>query len=247
MEGTSTPNPLIPPENASMEERISIIEQTISGFIDEVNTPDPTWELCFEREAVKVWRMKDDNSGVYKIKFIGKIPHPQVTVLKVLFDHNLRKTWDSVIEDIVEGDELSNGSKVLYIATRSPVWGIAPRDFVHIRSERDPPEHSKTSGKVILDISTVHDESPDRANDGYVRAHTYVSGGLFETLMVPNMKTKELNETVKYTMVTQADVKGIIPKMIVNSVSSSATAAWFDSLTKACENYTNGTLKPLQS
>jgi len=227
-----------PPESkteSKKEEIVARIDKVVGDFLSEVANPASNWETCSVKETVSVWRRSDDGSGVYMIKIVGKINFPQETVLKVLFDHSLRRAWDTVIETVKEVEELPNKSKVLYIATKSVVWGIAPRDMIHVRTEKTVED--KPDALVILDVGLDdHPLCPDRAAQGYVRAYTYVSGGLFEPIESGTL----------YTMVSQVDVKGIIPKMVVNMVSTKATSDWFDSLKKACETYTNGTLKPVE-
>eukprot|EP01114_Cavostelium_apophysatum_P005529 TRINITY_DN1670_c0_g1_i2.p1 TRINITY_DN1670_c0_g1~~TRINITY_DN1670_c0_g1_i2.p1 ORF type:complete len:267 (-),score=52.97 TRINITY_DN1670_c0_g1_i2:57-752(-) len=226
--------------NAHSPEAEAHIEKAIADFLHEIQHPDPSFEVASHKEQVTVWKSKAvDESGIYKVKFVGRIPFTQDVVLKVMFDNGLRKAWDTVIDYITEVETLPSGKVVLHIATKSPVWGVAARDFVHIRTDR----MIKENERLILDVSGKHEKCPEQ--HGFVRAISYVSGGLFENYQFPDPVTKTLKTGTQYTMVSQVDFAGIIPKMIVNMVASKTVATWFDSLTKACENYVNGQLKPV--
>jgi len=214
------------------------IEKTMEEFLAELKRPDPSWEKCSTTDTLSVYRKWDETSGIYRIKIIGRIAYKPEVVYTVLFDHGLRRAWDKVIDKIVELEKVEN-AVVLHISAVSPVFGIANRDFVHIRSEKLLP---KDGGRLILDISTTHPKCPQI--EGCIRAETTCSGGLLESTFIPNIKSKTLDCGTLYSMVSHVDLKGIIPKPIVNFVSTRSTADWFESLSKACEQYSKGELIP---
>jgi len=215
------------------------VEKKIQEFISEVKTPDhEKWEKCAQTDFFTVWRKKEyDETGLHRLKIVGRIPHTVAVVNKVLFDYELRVAWDTVLATIKHVEKLSNGADILYLAARAP-FGIAARDFVHIRTTKDLPKGMK----LVLDVSTTHPSCPE--NIEYVRAETIFSGGILESTFVPNMETKSLQEATLYSMITQVDIKGIIPKTLINLVVTNATCDWFVKLTDACGKYAKGELKP---
>jgi len=215
-------------------------DQAIDLFLSELKT-DKDWEKANSNERVTVWRKFDETTGIYRIKIIGRLPFPQSAIDGALFVHKNRKVWDQVVEEIVEIDDLAGEASILYITTRVPP-GVAPRDFVHVRRVR---LDQKDNSKIVLDVSTVSEKAPEK--EGYVRAHTYYSGAIVESDLIPNMETKKLDEGTKYSMISQVDLKGYIPKTIINWALAYTTMEWFESLYKACEAFSKGQLVPKDS
>jgi len=212
-------------------------DKAIEQFLLELKG-DKEWEKCGENDRVTVWRKMDDSTGIYRIKMIGHLSCPMKSLETALFIHQYRKTWDQVIEDIMDIDELPDGAaKILYIITKVPP-GITPRDFVHLRRLKEFP---KDNSKVVLDVSTVSEKAPEK--EGFIRAHTIFSGAILCPDYIPNMVTKQLDEGTKYSMISQVDLKGYIPKSIVNWALAYTTMEWFESLYKACNAITKGELQ----
>jgi hypothetical protein len=231
-------------QTADVQQRI---DTAIADFIAELKKPaaETDWEKCGSNDRVSVWRKFEEDSGLYRLKIVGKINAPQEIVHQCLFDHKLRLAWDTVLESIREIETTANGSPILHITARSPpMTMVANRDFVHIRTYRDT-AHSTNKGetaKVIVDISVDHPQAPEV--EGVVRATTLLSGGILESTLIPNMATKGLDNGTTYYMISHVDLKGYIPKTIVNLVSANATLAWFESLAAACEKHKQGQLTP---
>jgi len=217
------------PQNQSDEKNS---QEVVDQFLSELRT-DPmnsSYEKCVSDSNVNIWRKKADDSGVYRLKLIGYIPYSIEVVDKALFDHKLRLQWDQILETIHEVETRSDGTVLLYIAARAP-FGISYRDFVHIRTRRElPPKKDFPENRplVVVDMSTEHQNFPERS--GYVRATTTFSGGVLEPFYLKN--SQEVGTL--YSMITQVDLKGVVPKSIVNLFSTKATKDWFESLCQGC-------------
>lgn len=191
------------------------IDPMVDSFLKAIDVHEHDWVSCIISDKVSVWRKSDPVTGVWKIKMIGVINAPSEIVQKVLFEHELRKAWDKVIDEIIVLEEATDSS-VLYISTQAP-FGISNRDFVHRRVKK-----MTKKGPVILDVSVESEKRPPSPK--YIRAHTFFSAGLFETLE---------NGSTKYSMISQVDIKGWLPKMVVNLVTTKATSQWFSDLEEA--------------
>jgi len=112
-----------------------------------------------------------------------------------------------------------------YISSHCPP-GITNRDFVHIRIEQNDEERGISTS---LDQSVTHPSHPETKS--YIRAHTFFSGLLL---------TRKEDGSTRYSAVSQADVRGDVPKILVNALASKSTADWFASLEKACADYVAG-------
>ena len=64
-----------------------------------------------------IWYKTDDKTGIYKLKMIAKIPHPVSVVDDVLFIHELRMVWDTVISDIKELEVHNENAVTLHVST----------------------------------------------------------------------------------------------------------------------------------
>jgi len=183
--------------NLDAQEQIQMSDKKIAEFLQDLKSPDVSWEKCSSGPSCTIFRKKeDDETGIYRLKLIGKILHPAQRVDDVLFRNDLRVIWDKVISEIVEAEALPNGASIMYIASRSPFpLGIAHRDFVHIRTRK---EREQDKARVVLDISTIHQSFPKK-ND-YVRAETIFSGGVLESMFCSKLtnKTTTRRNTVQY-------------------------------------------------
>jgi len=224
------------------------IDKAIEDFIAELKKPaaEQDWEKCGANDRATVWRKFEEETGLYRLKIVGKIAVPPEVVSDVLFNHKLRLAWDTVLESIIEIETTPFGADILHITAKSPpMTMVANRDFVHIRTTREI-AHTSVKGekaKAVVDISVEHPQAPEK--EGVVRAYTSLSGGILESTLIPNMQTKGLDNGTQYHMISHVDLKGYIPKTIVNLVSATTTLAWFESLATAAEKHAKGELKPV--
>jgi hypothetical protein len=101
---------------------------------------------------------------------------------------------------------------------------VQDRDFVQRRKIwKDFPS---ASSSIIHFKSIEHKAAPVRT--GKVRAHTIISGYFIETVCMSP-------KTTKIAIISQTDIKGSIPKWIVNSVSQKAPKLWINNLYKGCD------------
>jgi len=220
------------------------IDKAIEDFLSELKKSETDWEKCGSNDRVTVWRKFEEASGLYRLKIVGKIPVAPEVVSDVLFDHKLRLAWDTVLESIVELETTPYGSNILHITAKAPpMTMVSNRDFVHVRTTRECPHTTSKNekGKVVVDISVEHPGAPEK--EGVVRAITHLSGGVLENTLIPNMQTKGLDNGTIYHMISHVDLKGYIPKQIVNLVSATTTLSWFESLAAAAEKHAKGELK----
>lgn len=101
---------------------------------------------------------------------------------------------------------------------------ISDRDFVQQRKvwKNTPFPHSH-----IIHFKSV--EVPECPHyKGIVRAHTYISGYYIQKVSDSPLESKLI-------IVAQNDIKGSIPKFIVNSVAAKAPRQWVENLKEGCK------------
>jgi hypothetical protein len=101
---------------------------------------------------------------------------------------------------------------------------VKNRDFVQRRKIwRNFPNDQA----VILHFKSIdHLLCPVKNN--FIRANTVISGYYIETLSTNPLRTR-------LSGITQTDVKGMIPKMIVNRVAQNAPKEWMKNLLNGCK------------
>ncbi len=112
--------------------------------------------------------------------------------------------------------------EILYMSLESPVFFIKNRDWVQQRKAWKKTPNDNT---FILHFKSVElDDVPE--TDKCVRAHTYISG-YFVTKISEN---KSL-----LIIIAMNDIKGSIPKWLVNRESAKAPKKWVENLKKGME------------
>jgi hypothetical protein len=101
---------------------------------------------------------------------------------------------------------------------------VKDRDFVQRRKiwKNFPDDNS-----VILHFKSVdHHLCPVKSS--HIRANTVISGYYIQTISTNPLRTR-------ISGITQTDVRGSIPKMIVNRVAQNAPKEWMKNLLNGCK------------
>jgi len=188
--------------------------------IEAEPTGGTDWKQTVNRPETKIFTKNPKDSPLCMVKAFCQVPYPQEVVFRAIWDTNVRRQWDAVFNEfkLIDSHEFHD---TLYYMIKTPI-GITKRDWVQRRTHlRDYPG----PGNIIAHfISIDHPDVPPIK--GVIRAATIVSGYIFRSTG-PN--------TTDLTIISQNDIKGLIPKMIVNRVASKAPADWVKSLYKGCE------------
>jgi len=211
------------------------MDTSIASFLRELEeTLNEGWKVSVEKKNLSVARKRTPGTDVYRMRMVGYLPFPIDVVDTVLKNIQIRIKWDKGITGVETLEKLESGLLVVYMSTNCPP-GISNRDFLHLRIQVD----NDTGGKIILDRSVTHPSKPPIK--GYIRANTIFSGLLLSQKQI--QEGNKLIEVTHYAAITQVDVCGELPKLIMNAVMTKATADWFASLEKACVAYTSGKLR----
>lgn len=178
------------------------------------------WRQTVNKPDTKIYTKTPKDSPMCMVKAFCIVPYPQEVAFRAIWDTSVRRQWDAVFNEfkLIDSYEFHD---TLYYMIKTPL-GITKRDWVQRRTHlRDFPG----PGNIIAHfVSIDHPNVPPIKN--VIRATTIVSGYVFRSTG-PNSCT--------LTIISQNDIKGLIPKMIVNRVSSKAPADWVKSLYKGCQ------------
>ncbi|CDJ42325.1 hypothetical protein ETH_00018720 [Eimeria tenella] len=186
---------------------------------------DPSWEQTVNQPLISVYKYISPNSPVVIVKAYAKFDGIPLAVLsRNIRDVECRLKWDTTFADyrIVENDV--DGCEMIYCVMKAP-FPISNRDFLQWRLTVEKPEEGVV--KMML-RSADHPSIPEQS--GCVRAETLISGYLMR------QSSSDPNSSSLF-IVAQTDVKGLLPKWLVNSTAARAPVSWVDNLRRACKKY----------
>lgn len=131
---------------------------------------------------------------------------------QMIYNFDIRKSWDKALSAIVI-EKIDDFTDYIYSVFKAP-WGASNRDFCQFRRWA---YNVKELDYVIYMVSVEHDKCPDV--NGNVRAHTYISGYAIK-------KHPTDPNSCLLMIVSQVDIKGLVPKFIVNSIAASGPSGW---------------------
>lgn len=154
------------------------------------------------------------------IKAFCEVEYSLEIVYQAIWDTSIRTKWDTLFNEFRIVD--SNPEyELLYYMIKTP-FGITKRDWLQRRIQiRNYPEPDTL---ILHFISMENEKMPPRK--GVIRAETLISGYIIR----PKTPT-----SCTVTIISQNDIKGLIPKSIVNSLASKAPADWVNNMKKGCK------------
>ncbi|KJE94292.1 hypothetical protein CAOG_004959 [Capsaspora owczarzaki ATCC 30864] len=166
------------------------------------------WRLEFNKKNIAVYkRAVDGPAACVCVKGTGRVEAPPRAVLDLTLDVNRRNLYDVMFKQGHIVDELQDiYCKVVYLEYEA-MWPTAARDFCVVIFIK-----ILTDGRCVLAARSVtHPNCPERK--GFVRADAQVTGWVFRPIPGEPMASM-------VTYITQADLKGNIPAMLVSKVTT---------------------------
>jgi len=188
------------------------------------NDNEMKWERVVNVPNITIEKIKPEDSPVVLLRCWATIQGftPQ-EIFEQIYNTEKRAKWETVTMGLREVEKISDTQHYIYFYVKTPI-GISERDFVQKRNYQfDYPE----KGHITMSFkSTKHDNVPPVK--GRVRGETYFAGYILRP-------SKKSSNSTDLCILSQVDIKGNIPKSIVNMVAGKAPAEWVNKLTKACE------------
>jgi len=184
------------------------------------------WELVVDKKNIKIQKLKTEDSPDVLIRstaFCEGIPPKQI--FDMIYDTAYRQRWDTVLTNFHVVQTIDAFTDIMYFLVKAPSFaiGIANRDFVQERKHRvNYPE----PGDIIISSRSInHPAMPPQKH--IIRGEIIISGYIIR----PSQKDPRSSELV---IINQSDIKGYIPKTIVNHAVAKAPLEWVDKMMKAC-------------
>ncbi|OMJ72343.1 hypothetical protein SteCoe_29236 [Stentor coeruleus] len=188
--------------------------------IEKEPSNESSWRQCVNKPDSKVYQKKTGNSPICMIKAFCNIHFSARTVYTAIWNTEIRTKWDVIFHEfrLIDSQPFYD---VLYYMIKTP-FGITRRDWLQRRTEvHNYPEQDTI---MLYYVSMEHPDMPPKK--GVIRAETIISGYIIRP-------TGE--NTCSIVIVSQNDIKGLIPTALVNSVASKAPVDWVNSLIRGCK------------
>nr|KAF6458044.1 phosphatidylcholine transfer protein [Rousettus aegyptiacus] len=119
------------------------------------------WQLFLETLGISVYRLLDQETGLYKYKVFGVLKDcPPALLADVYMDLDYRKQWDQYVKELYEKE--CDGKIVVYWEVKYP-FPMSNRDYVYIRQRRDLDMEGRKIHVVLAQSTSVPQfaERPD--------------------------------------------------------------------------------------
>ncbi|XP_026942920.1 phosphatidylcholine transfer protein [Sagmatias obliquidens] len=181
------------------------------------------WELLVETFGISIYRLLDQQTGVYEYKVFGFLEDCSPDLLAdVYMDLDYRKQWDQYVKELYEKE--CNGEAVVYWQVKYP-FPMSNRDYVYVRHRREL-DHEGQKIHVILAQSTSVPQFPEKS--GVIRVKQYK-----QSLAIQS----DGKRGSKVFMYYFDNPGGQIPSWLINWAAKKGVPNFLKDTTKACQNY----------
>lgn len=205
-EEKTTHSDLLMPSGISQEKKEQILSwnQNAVTVLNEVlalNARIAGWEnFRVKAQGISASKLKGAH-GLYIIRATGDIQTSVARIIDYLKPLNTKLDYDDMYETGHIIEEINEYLEVVYQKYKKQT-GVSHRDFCLLQRRFDYPD-----GNVIAVACSIdHPQCPETS---FVRAHLYM--GCF--ILEPTSPT-----STRMTYIVHADIKGSVPKWIINSV-----------------------------
>jgi hypothetical protein len=219
-----------------IESVIAYVEKTRSFSRADPQETGGEWSKCCESDSFDCFKSIDEASGLVRTRTWAKLPGvPPQCLFHILYDNAARKHWDHHYTrfDTIwrNSSEVSGGGDLDIVdAIVGAPFGCANREFMEWRRRLLPdPQRENRTGKFVIYLRSWSGPECRSVLKSHVRAEVWLSAYLIQWW-------KDENGVVlgsEVMVMSQIDIKGLIPRYLVNALSSSAPRRWVKAVTAA--------------
>ncbi len=191
------------------------------------STEGENWSQVINERNVVIHKKTIEGSPVVLVKGVAILEGVPLRVMyEALADASIRTKWDNLMTNFEVIESLpEDSSEVIHFVIKAP-FTVQDRDFVQRRTTIfDYPQR----GQILMHFESI-DHPLRPITSKYVRAHTTIAGYMFKEISTFPLKCS-------LSIVSQVDIKGYIPKSLVNMCAGRASRGWVESYKKGCVAY----------
>ena len=214
----------VPISEAEIASAVEYVEKTRVFSLDTTNSCPKEWSKCSEGETFDCFKSVDELSGLVRTRTWAKIANvPPQCLFHILYDNAARKNWDHHYVKFETVSQQSRDLDILDAIVGAP-FGCANREFMEWRRRM-----VTNNEKFVIYLRSWSGSACRAVLKGNVRAEVWLS-----IYLVQWWRDTEGNFLGSEVMVmSQVDIKGLIPRYLVNALSASAPKRWVKSVTNA--------------
>ncbi|KAM4716810.1 phosphatidylcholine transfer protein isoform 1-T1 [Anableps anableps] len=184
---------------------------------------DGGWELFTETMGVQIYRLYEQETGLYEYKVLGALSgcSPELCA-DVYMDLMYRKYWDEYVKELYEKD--FDGQTAIYWEVKYP-FPLSNRDYVYVRERRDLDIDGR---KIWVVLARSSPETACSEKKGVLRVNDYKQSVAMES---------DGASGTKVFMNYFDNPGGMIPAWLVNWGAKSGVPGFIKALQKACSEY----------
>jgi len=195
--------------------QVLTVDPQVDHLIQIISEDTSKFTKVFSNEKITVLKRVPEDSPAVIVKTTVEVDCPAEYIFELIYDLNWRFKWDNVLSRLKIVDTINSNTDIMYAFFKSPM-GVANRDFLQKRSF----VHNYKGAKTIIVFSNAeHPKCPPYPDA--VRAYTIISGYFIKEITP---------QKTHLTIVSQSDIKGQVPKWIVNFAASKAPMSWLKRL-----------------
>ena len=204
------------------ESTIIEIDPVAQQFLDLAKEPQSNFKLMTNKKGTKVFKRFDEGNPLILVRCDSMVRGDVEKIFDLLFDLGKRERWDTIFCKMKVLKVINDHTDLVYSYIKAPSF-ITNRDFLQKRISY---RNVQGFDIVIAFISMSDDDFPLVKKT--IRAHTYISGYALK---------QENPEYTSIVTLSQSDIKGLIPKAILNRAAAKAPYDWVKKLEKAAANF----------
>jgi hypothetical protein len=191
------------------------------------------WSLCCTTDTFDCFKSIDEKSGLVRTRTWARIANvPPQSLFHLLYNNDARKDWDHHYArfETIWKDANDPNLDILDAIVSAPI-GCANREFLEWRRCMIPDkDREANTGKFVIFLRSWSGPTARPVLKSHVRAEVWLSAYLIQWWR--DATTGEpLGSDVM--VMSQIDIKGLIPKYLVNALSNSAPKKWVKGVTSA--------------
>ena len=180
------------------------------------------WALKTSKNNIHVHTADVPGSNFSALKSDCTIKKDKYTVLRCLTDDDKSKDYDETLEGYKLMEIVDDRTRIRRYFYKG-IWPCSPRDFILLTTWRELEDGSL----LVSTISPPDDLYPE--NSGYVRATILISGAHIRPI-APN-----LGGGCAITVIGHSDIKGSVPSVVINQLSSTIPYKFMKKLKESIE------------